>query len=288
MRNPNAIALWVCGAAALAAGASCRPGAEPLRPPMPPPTVNGVPATPLSELGDDRPVEARTLVIRHRLVTLQLPLGTASQTEEIWSYVNEEPTGARLGACLARNGMRIGLGRERDWPEIARILRRLTGQPLARGQLIARPGHPAAVALKKGQPVQTIFTFRLDGTLVGRDYPAGDNLLVLTAGVDFDAPRNVLLTGAPVVRSTRRRTRYVKGEAGYVLASKPIHHRLEELAFRLSVAPGGFVMVGPGREVARATSPGNRFLVHRQEGERFETVLVIAPEVFLAPARVRE
>lgn len=280
----------VLGGVALAAtallAASCRPADESLRPPLPPPVVNGVSATPLSDLPGRRGDARRALVVRHRVISVQLPLGAASETEDLWSYVNEEPAGSRRGPCLARNGMRVGLGREADWPEIARILRRLTGQRLARARMIAKPGDPLSISLKKGQDTQPIFMFRPDGTLFGNDYPPGDYLMVLTAGIDFDNPRTVLISGAPVIRSRYRRRQYVKGHAGYMLTSNPVYYRLEDMAFQFNVPPGGFLMIGPGPEVARSSSPGSRFLVKSKQGERFETLLVIAPEVFSVRVRV--
>jgi len=255
---------------------------------MPPPVINGLPASPLGEAAKDETLRQRMLVVRHRLITVQLPLGAASESEDVWAYINEEPAGARLGPCLARNGVRAGIGRESDWPEIARILRRLTGQRLTRAHMIARPGYPVPIVLKKNQDTQTIFLFRPDGTLSGNDYPPGDNLLVVTAGINYDNPRSVRLMGAPVVRSRYRRQRYVKGHAGYLLTSEPVHYRLDELAFQFDVPPGGFLLVGCGQEIRRRSSPGRAFLVKEKKGARFETLLVIAPEVFAAPVRVVE
>ncbi len=282
-------ALTAAAAATCLLPAGCRPGDQPLRSPLPPPTVNGVPAVPLREMAP-RPAgdEALAVVLRHRIVSFELPLGSASASEELWSYIDEEPAGARRGPCLARNGIRVGLGREGDWPEIARLLRGMTAQRQSRASMVARPGHPASVTLKKGQPAQTIFLFRDDGTLFGNDYPPGDNLLVLTARVNLDRPDDVHLSGAPVVRSRYRQQRYERGPEGFLLTAKPIHYRLEELAFHFTVPRGRFVLVGPGPQADRATSAGHRFFVHQRRGERFEALLLIVPEAFAAAVRPTE
>ena len=265
--------------------ASCEDQTNSLRSPLPPPVLDGVPAAALTD-ADKGQAARKMMVIRHRLTTIQLPLGAVSDTEQIWGYINEEPLGAKLGTCLARNGIRVGVGRESDWPAIAKILRRLTGQPLMDSNTMARPGQPIPVALKKDQGTQTIFMFRPDETLFGNDYPAGDNLLVITAGTDYDDPRTVRISGVPVVRSSYRRARYVKGPAGYELKSESLHYPLDQLAFEFGVPPGGFLIIGPGPEVRRQSSPGNRFLVRQTKGASFETLLVIAPEVFAVPVRV--
>ena len=278
-------ALLVLALSAAATAGSCQGGDDPLLPPLPPPEIDGVKATPLEQLADPPPGQARALVIRYRIVTLKLPIGAASETEDLWTYVNEEPLGARRGPCLARNGVRVGLGREADWPEIAKVLRRLTGLRTSRGNMLAQPGRPVPIILRKGADTQTVFMFRPDGTLFGRDYPPGDNLIVLTAGINFDDPKEVLLAGAPVVRSTARRRRYVKGPTGYVFKNEPVSIRLEELAFQFTVPRGGFVMIGPGPEARRSTSPGRLLLTSEFRGARFETVLVILPEVFAVALR---
>ena len=48
---------------------------------------------------------------------------------------------------------------------------------------------------------------------------------------------------------------------------------------------GGFLLIGPGRESQRLTSPGRQFLVGQRDGMEYETVLVIAPELFAAPRK---
>ncbi len=170
--------------------------------------------------------------------------------------------------------------------ETTRTLRRLTGEQLVRAHVIAQPGRPLPITLRPGRGEQTIFMFRPDGTLFGKDYPPGDNVMVITAGVDFDDPKNVLISGTPVIRTKRRFRQYVRGPTGYVLANRPIHFRLEEMSFQFNVPPGGFLMIGPGPEVKRSTSPGRHFLTGGERGERFEMLMVIAPEVFSAAARL--
>ena len=84
-----------------------------LRPQIPPPTQDGVPLTPLAR---NAPTEQarRVLLIRLRLITLQLPLGASTDSEQIWSYLNEERVGAAAVWPLAYNGLRAGTGSERE------------------------------------------------------------------------------------------------------------------------------------------------------------------------------
>lgn len=257
---------------------------DPLRPALPPPVEGAVPVTPLSNT-TGRATDRTLMVVRLRLFTVQVPAGSVRDSEEIWSYLDEEPVGARIGSGLAHNGIRVGLGQESSWPDVAKALRRLTGRPLNHSHTLAHLGQPLPVVLRAHQDAQTIFMFRPDRTLFGRDYPPGDNLLTLTAGVNLDKPTDVLLMCTPTIRSTHRRTQYVQKSEGYVLSAEPVYYPLTTLAVQFKVPAGGFVLIGPGPEAKRAGSPGRQFLLRRQKGAEFEIVLVIAPEVFRVPVR---
>ncbi|HET6429204.1 MAG TPA: hypothetical protein VFJ30_12380 [Phycisphaerae bacterium] len=272
---------------AVAAGllAGCARPIE-LRPEIPPPTQAGVPLTPLAR---NVPNEAAShiLAVRLRLITLQLPLGASSGSEEIWSYLNEEGVAAGAASPLAYNGVRAGMGRENAWPDVARVLTRLAGRTLQRSQLVTVPGSTVPIVLQQFAEEQTIFIFRADRTLFGRDYPPGDNVLMTATGIDLDNPSSVRLSCTPLVRTTRRRNRYVQTPTGYQLREEPDYLPIPELQLGFTVPAGGFVLIGPGQEAQRETSPGSRFLLRRQRGVPFETILVIAPEVFTAPVRTR-
>ena len=266
----------------------CRERVEPLRPPLALPRAGGVELHPLArgrKLDDPR---SFILLIRFRLITVELPIGSVSDSEELWSYVNEEPVGGRIGATLARNGIRVGVASEQTWTDVAKLLRRLTGKSLARRHLVTHPGAAMPVVLKVAEPLQTVFLFRPDRTLIGNDYPPCDNVLMMAGTINYDEPTDVYLTVGAILRSVGRRSRYVEGAAGYVLTSLPTYYRLEDMGFTVRIPAGGFVVVGPGPDVRRDTSPGHRFLVPTRRGLQFETILVIAPEVFAAPVRVSE
>lgn len=269
-----------------ALGASgCVTPADSLRPPLPVPTVNGLPLSPLARGAKlDKP-EQRILLIRLRLIVIQAPAGTVSDSEELWSYLNEEPVGVRTGWALGQNGVRVGLGQESSWPEIAQILRRLTGSPVSHNHVLVQPGAMVPISFKEHQPAQTFFVVRPEGTLVGNDYPPGDNVLMMAATINFDDPASVFLSASPLVRTTHRQPRYVEQPVGFALANEPSYYPMEELAFQLRIPAGGFMLIGPNRESRRSSSLGRHFLLRQRDGLSFETVMVIAPEVFAARVR---
>jgi len=257
-----------------------------LRPEIPPPTEAGMPLTLLSPNAPKEEAQ-HILAIRLRLITLQLPLGASSESEEVWGYLNEEGVTGGRASPLAYNGFRAGMGTEGVWPDVARVLTRLAGGTLQRSNLVTRPGTTVPFVLKHFAEEQTIFTFRADRTLFGRDYPPGDNVLMTATGVDWDNPSSVRLSCTPLVRTTHRRSRYVRTPTGYALRQVPDYLPIRGLEMGFTIPAGGFVVIGPGQDVRRESSPGNHFLVQRTRGVPFETVLVIAPEVFTAPVRRR-
>ncbi len=280
------VALALCSAGwLLSASAGCRRPEEPLRQKLPPPALEGMTLNPLAggaKLERDREY---TILVRLQLITMELPEGATSHSEELWSYLNEEPVGGRVSSTLWQNGIRVGLGREADWPEIRQILSRLMAKSLYRWNMNHPPGDPVSVPLKKPRGVQTIFLLRADRTLIGYDYPAGDNVLTLVPTVDYDNPAAVHVAGAVTIRSARQHPQYVQTPAGYVLTHRPVHYRLPAMDFGLLVPAGGFVLVGPSSAAERESSPGAAFLIHEKDGVKFEKVLVILPEVFAAPVR---
>lgn len=255
---------------------------EPLTPPAPPPVHQGVQLSPLSKPLKAEEADKYFLLVRLNIITVQLPLGAVSDSEELWSYLNEEPINSR-NSPLPYNGIRVGVGTEAAWPEVAAVLRRFTGQPLGRSQFMIRPGEPLPVVFKQFQPPQTIFTYRADRTLLGQDYPAGDDVLMTAAAVNLDEPTSVHLAGALVVRSTAVHPRYVTRPGGVDILNQPDYFALPELDFRVKTPPKGFLLIGPGRQVRRPSSPGQQFMVFDRQGLKFENIVVLVPEVFAAP-----
>ncbi|MCD4699359.1 MAG: hypothetical protein K8R91_02155, partial [Phycisphaerae bacterium] len=174
-----------------------------------PPVINGVPLTPFHRANKENQRDF-LLVVRINLITVQLPVGSVSNSEQLWSYLDEEPVGARVGSALSSNGIRVGLGRKDAWKDVSGILQQLTGEPLSRATHFANPGSPMPIVFKPKQKAQTIFTYRQDESLFGRDYPAGDNVLMTMATINYDDPSAVYITAAPAIRSSHRRRRYVK------------------------------------------------------------------------------
>jgi hypothetical protein len=225
------------------------------------------------------------MVITMRLTTIEVPIGTASGSEEIWSYLDEEPVKAVRAVNLGRNGLRVGLGRKDGLGDLQRIFKRMTGQSPMQSMVATIPGDPLPIVMKEHQGEQTIFTYHNDRTLSGKDYPPGDYVLAVACTLDEDDPSKVLITATPQVRSTRRETHFIMDGGVPQMITESETLPFSEMTFQVMVPAKGFLVIGPGANSRNPTSVGYHFLVRKKEGVEFESMLVMIPEVLAAPMR---
>jgi len=224
-------------------------------------------------------------IIRINIIYIEVPASQASGSEEIWSYLDEEPIGAERLVSLGRNGIRVGLGRDKSMPDIIRVLKRMTGKALGRRLMVGRSGAPHHTILKRNQGVQTIFDFHADRTLTGSDMPPGDNVLTVVCTVDQDDAERIILTGMPQVRSRKTRTRFLSEPAGIRIVNKPIMFGFKDLVFQMPMKPGEFLVIGPGAASRRPHSVGRHFFIEKKQGVDFEIVLVLTPTAEMLPEK---
>jgi len=224
-------------------------------------------------------------IIRMNIIYIEVPVGQASGSEEIWSYLDEEPIGAERLVSLGRNGVRVGLGRTKSMPDIIRVLKRMTGKALGRRLVVGRSGAPHHIVLKRDQGVQTVFTFHADRTLTGSDMPSGDNVLTVACTVDQDDADRIILTGMPQVRSGKIRTRFLNEPAGIRIVNKPVMFGFDDLMFQMPMKPGEFLVIGPGAASRRPHSVGRHFFIAKKQGMDFEIVLVLTPSAEMLPEK---
>lgn len=268
----GAVALVVLSAAAGCNNRQDAPEAEA-------PVFGGEPMEPVKK--DTAPDKQKYILLVHaRLVWIEAPAGTISQSEDLWSYLRQEFLDSETGNTLAWNGIRIGKGQEEYWPDIADILQRITGQALSRTSMLIRPGNPNSIILKTSHHGHTIFTCYPDRTISGMDYPPGSDLLTVVCTLNEDDPSRFMLTAVPQVRSSKRRPKIVRENKMPLIRSLPTVYTLEALTFRANMSPGDFLVIGPGPESRRESSAGRQFFTFTKEGVLFERVLVLAPKVY--------
>jgi hypothetical protein len=231
------------------------------------------------------PADSVVLLIRFRLISVEVPVGSVSGSEELWSYLDEEKIGLERTSVLGRNGLRIGLAKGNHLPDILKILTRLTGRTLQETNGVSLPGDPYPVILKQAQPIQTIFVSNQDRTLTGCDYPDGDNAMALSCTLNQDDPRMIMITGVPQIRTTQRHWR-LSAESGQMsMVYQPLVYSFNPLMFSIGLSSKDVLVIGPGSLSRRPYSLGRHFLVRQREGVELETVLVLIPEVVAEPIK---
>ncbi len=219
-------------------------------------------------------VAGRTFVILH-IRYIEVPIGQVSESEELWSYLDEEPIGARRLACLGRNGIRAGVGRSGSLEDVLGLLKRMTGRQFIKSTRFGLPLQPHQVELKVAQSRQSIFLLREDGTLSGQTYMPGDNVLTVACGVDQDDNAKMIVTGIPQIRGRDRKIRLVTDQGFPTLRRRIVLQGFPDLRFQLPVAEGEFVIIGPGAASRRRNSIGRQFFVCSKEGMDYEIILVL-------------
>ncbi len=232
-----------------------------------------------TELGSYR------LLVRLRLCAIELPLGSASESEEIWRYTDDEVIQAARSANLARNGLRVGLGQADQWNDLAAVFKRLSGRDVSYISTVTLPGRPVAIPAKKRQPGQVVFVLLPDGTVSGADYPPGDALLAVDCAVSEEDPATVHMTVVPQMRSSAIETTIVNRPEGAGFEASQEIYSFPSLQFQATVPEKDFLIIGPTASAGLPGSVGEKFLMVERDGIRYETVFVLIPEVLTAPVR---
>lgn len=219
------------------------------------------------------------LVVRMEIASIEVPVGTASATEDLWAYLDEEAVRTFGQADLGLNGLRVGVGKANTWADVARILRRMTGRTFGQASTYAIPGDPMHSVLKRNEGPHTIFVFYERRLLTGADYPAGEYVLSTSCTIDDDDPSSLLLTALPQIRSAKESLAVVREGEGIALRPKPFLYSFNALTFQARLKSQDFVVIGPTLAAQRADSAGHSFLFKQREGVDFETVLVLRPTV---------
>jgi len=238
------------------------------RPPTPAPTTAG-PRVPFIRLG---------------ATAVAFPAGTLTRSEAIWSKLNAKPWHAETRALLSLNGMRVGLLKGDAWAEMAQTFADLKGTRLKSTSLPAFPTSPVTVFLQREDFHQTIFTFRLNGTMFGMDYPPGDMLMSVNCFANPAAPSQVAMNVMPLVRSARSRMRQTKTEGRYTFTRMPEIYTFDAAAWQTTITSKDIIVIGPAIGAERASSLGHRFFFRQVDGATFETVLLLTPTVTMINA----
>ena len=228
---------------------------------------------------------ARTVpLVRLGATAVAFPAGTLTRAIGVWSKLDARAWPPDVRALLTLNGLQVGILKAKAWPELAKTFEDLNGKRLKSATLPAYPNSPVAVFLRRAETHQTIFTFRLDGTMFGMDYPPGDMLMAVHCMADPIDPLRLSVGVTPQIQTLAHRTRLTKADGRYTTLKLPTFHNMDQASWRVSVSAGDIIMIGPGLETQRESSLGRHLFFRDVDGALFETVLLLSPTVTMVSA----
>lgn len=212
------------------------------------------------------------------VVRADIPLSDIRHSRKLWNHVSADRIPPEVMLRLARNGVQIGVGDASSWPAIRAILEAADAE-VRRDPLYPSPGLPLVIeigAIETGG--ESIFAYHRRDRLEGRTYEAGAKLLI----VDYSFPLHVdsaaELRVSLEIRHDRGEMRWERW--GETLRQVPLIDRylFDELRAGIGLAPGEFLVIGPGELSTNAYLVGSRFFSAARGGIRRDTVFLITPQ----------
>jgi hypothetical protein len=243
----------------------------------------GIAVTPA---GPEVPASAdrRVLIaVRLSLSSIELPVGTISRSERIWSYLDEESIDLVHTGGTAKNGIRIGRGQAGAWGDLTRLIAEMNGRAVSSSTMLSPPGRVVPISLNSSPAAQTIFMFRPDGTLHGHDFPPGDDIISIYCSLAENDPSTIHMIGTPQVRTAKQGVRFVASAGGVTMVNRPDFYPITDLTFSTTMPSGDFLVIAPGEWSSRNTSVGHHFLVRETDGMAFELLLIVKAQAIAAP-----
>ena len=280
-----------CTAAALAAGAGCRPvpGRGGQAPAGEVQTNKSVrPGDRASGSVFDRPL--RRVSVEFKVHRYSAPKGgfsgRGSGGRGIWKLVTGPLPDAATALHLADNGFQAAIGRESDRRPLREFLGGIAG--LRSALDYARPDASRHVELDLGpcrQRRQVVFYYGRDGSLRGLDFLEARARLRLAFEMRSVNLKEVWLEVVPELEEPPGPPKWVITEEGAKQVPEERRHTFGDLAFAARIPEGGFLLLGPTDAVHDRPLVARPFFVEQIEDsedrtlEVRESIYVISPMV---------
>lgn len=236
--------------------------------------------TPQGDTPDNEPpIEDRApIVVQLDVYQLTVPFGSVSRNDEFWKRVDENRLDLATSDLLQKNGMRVGIGANDDWPYFKALINR---HHAAAQQGTATPAEVGTIELplRKGIEYEDVFYFNDHNVLFGRTYERCDNLLNIEFAASRRHPGDANIKVCPVIRGLRKRLEFsVLNEEREIALVNP--ERLFDLRLEAEVRANHFLIIAPSRISQWPDDLGSTFLIKSGHAEPLETVLLLVPRAF--------
>jgi hypothetical protein len=206
---------------------------------------------------------------------LTVPYGAVSRSDEFWKRVEEPGTDVGTYDLLLKNGVRVGIGDNKDWPFFKSLIDNYHSTAMTGSSSLSAIGQ-LELPLKTKIDSQDIFWFDTQDILCGRTFERCDNLLTITFEPHPHSPDHVIVKVCPLVRGLRKQLQFtvLNGEREVELKEP---EQLLDLHVEADIPPAHFLILGPTAQAKWPTSLGQAFFVKPGPAERMETTLILDP-----------
>lgn len=235
---------------------------------------------------DKRP-RPQLLETQFDIMHIMVPLGTISGSRELWNQVNEQVLPAVRVQQLRNNGVRAGLVSEASWAGFKETLDELSDRRINWKRLVFRNGYPLELSIDERPRLNTVFYYLPDGRMPGNSYADSKRYLHVAHTPNPENFNEVLLAITPEIRQGRARKKWEMTEDGIRRVSLYEGKVFVELSILVTVPAGSVLVIGMSPEVGKPNIFGEAFLTDEQDGQRWETMYLIAPRILRMPIAKR-
>jgi hypothetical protein len=274
--------LSVVLALSILAGCAARRGEDPLKgasahSSM---TISGAGSNPTAPKPD--PYGAKRVlpvVISLDVYHLSVPWGGVSRNEEFWKRVDEDRVDIGTHDLLLKNGIRIGVGHDADWPYFKGLLGKYPSARSLRDRTQAGKEGYIELLMRSNVSEQVILGLDDHNEQWGRRFEKCEDLLGISYVASTHNPGEVTVKVCPIVRGLRRYFHVtIFNEESQIELTQPEH--LYDMRLESLIPLNDFLVIAPSKEALKSTSMGNTFLMTEGTTTPVEHVLVIVPRAF--------
>lgn len=283
--------------AAITAGSGCEPGRpfgfgvksqEPTATAAAPATANSptpIATRPPASVGPAGSIDPQSVVLMQvsfDVLRTRVSQGVFSGSGKVWNHLSEDAIPAEAALLLQRNGLRVARGKMDGWPPIKAILDAAGKVETSRSTMRVEGGMPLMLEISQRKPEETLFIYRTaTGGAAGATFLECINFLRVEYSVPPAAPDSVAVEVMPEIQEPRSAppTRIMQNNWLPRPPEQPVRV-LRELTFRMVLAPGEFLAIGPApatREVRHIA--GSVLLCEEIDGRKLESMYFITPKV---------
>src|SRR5690606_8297130 len=234
------------------------------------------PRASVSELAlDATPRELRILALQ--VYALELPRGRVSRNSELWRRIDEQSVDPATYDVLWANGVRVGGAPLSELDHIREVLGIETA---LRTDILGRsPGRQSRDFPVEGEiGEKTIFWFDAAKRSQGRTFQRCETRMNIAFEPAPGRVQTVRISMSPIVRALNPRI-VVTPQGNDYAVGEVKDTTLFDLRLQADVPVGEFLIVAPSDETRWETCLGRQFFTVERDGELYERVYVLIPQV---------